>query len=248
MASINLGAMQIKNLNLNPKNPRSISDAKLKQLKKALTEFGDLSGFVFNKKSKQLVSGHQRSKIFDKNAVIEIVKTYSKPTKTGTVAEGHVELNGERHKYREVYWPEAKEKAALIAANKAAGEWDADLLGETLESLSALGEDFDMSLTMFDTEELANLPSPIMVAAHTRYKTQGAKDEEPDDTPAKCKAGEVYFLGESMLKCGADDLKYCDLIISRWEKYSGTKAILRPKVKIKTSEKNRVSQGPSREL
>lgn len=229
--------MQIKNLSPNPKNPRSISDAKLKQLKKALKEFGDLSGFVFNKKSRQLVSGHQRSKIFDPSAIIEIVKTYSKPTKTGTVAEGHVELNGERHKYREVYWPEAKEKAALIAANKAAGSWNDELLAEALESLSSLGHDFDIELTMFDKDELSNLPSPIMVGAHTRSRTQGDKEDDEDDTtPAKCKAGEVYALGETRIKCGADDLKYCDLIISRWEKYSGEKSILQTKVKIRSSD------------
>lgn len=145
--------MEVKDLSPNLKNPRKISDAKLAQLKKALAEFGDLGGFVFNRKSKQIVSGHQRAKLFDGSAKITIEKKYSKPTTTGTVAEGFIEFNGERFKYREVSWTDQKEKAANIAANKGAGEWDHELLGEWLQELEE--SHFDLDLTMFDAPELS---------------------------------------------------------------------------------------------
>lgn len=56
--------MQIRELKANPKNPRKISDSKLAMLKASVEEFGDLSGFVYNRRSKRLVSGHQKQKIF----------------------------------------------------------------------------------------------------------------------------------------------------------------------------------------
>lgn len=149
-----LFTLKLADLKPNAKNPRTISDDKLKQLKKALAEFGDISGIVFNIKTKQLVGGHQRLKIFDIDSVITIIKKYSRPTKTGTVAEGYVELNDERFSYREVSWSESKEKAANIAANKGAGEWDLPQLSEWLKELNSFDLDFDMDLTMFGADEL----------------------------------------------------------------------------------------------
>lgn len=221
--------MQTKELALNPKNPRIITDAKLKQLKKAIAEFGDLSGIIFNRKTKQLVGGHQRRKLIDDKTPIVILKKNSKPSKVGTVAEGYIEVNGERFSYREVYWPEHKEKAANIAANKGAGVWDMPQLNEWLKELSDFDLNFDLDLTMFDIDELAALPNPIEVAAHTRISGASAEDEDKEPGPPKSKPGEVYALGSSRLLCGLDDLHYCDLIISRWEKYSGQEAVLQKK-------------------
>ncbi len=57
-------AMQVKDLKANPKNPRTISQARLTMLKAALAEFGDLGGIVFNSSIKQLVGGHQHVLFF----------------------------------------------------------------------------------------------------------------------------------------------------------------------------------------
>ena len=146
--------MKIKELTPNPNNPRKITDSKLEQLKKALIEFGDLSGIVYNVKSKQLVGGHQRSKLFETDSDITITKQYAKPTKTGTVAEGFCVMNGERYSYRAVSWPKHKEMAANIAANKGAGMWDMPELAVWMKELSNFDIDFDMNLTMFDDDEL----------------------------------------------------------------------------------------------
>jgi hypothetical protein len=145
----------LSDLKANPKNPRRISEQKLEMLKKAILEFGDLSGIVFNRITGQLVGGHQRVKVFAADSKIVIRKRYEKPTRTGTIAEGHVEIDGEEFAYREVEWNEVKEKAANIAANKGAGEWDFPQLTEWMLELDHLN--FDMNLTLFDGDEIDRL-------------------------------------------------------------------------------------------
>lgn len=147
--------MDVSELKPNPKNPRTVTPAKLTMLAKALAEFGDLSGIVFNRKSKQLVGGHQRSKLLTDKSKITITKSYDKATATGTVAEGYIKFNGERLIYREVSWGPAKEKAANIAANKGAGEWDFTQLGEWMKDLEVGG--FDLDFTLFDEKERLEL-------------------------------------------------------------------------------------------
>ncbi len=148
--------MRTKDLSPNLGNPRSITPAKLEQLKRALAEFGDLGGIVFNRKTKQLVGGHQRTSLFSGTADITYVKKYTTPTPTGTVAEGYITTaEGERFSYREVLWDETKEKAANIAANKGAGEWDFPKLGEWMRELDDFA--FDLDLTMFDEDERKEL-------------------------------------------------------------------------------------------
>lgn len=143
---------RVKDISLNPKNPRKISDSKLAMLKEAINEFGDLGAIIYNRTSKLLVGGHQRLKLVDKSAKIKIEKTYPNPTRTGTVAEGYISINGERFKYREVLWDGAKEKAAAIAANRNAGEWDNDLLGDWIRELET-DTSLNLDLTMFDAKE-----------------------------------------------------------------------------------------------
>ncbi len=133
--------MEIKDLKPNPKNPRVITDDRLDMLKRSLAEFGDLGGFVFNRKTKTLIGGHQRAKVFDQRSKIVIEKKYTKPTKTGTVAEGFVLFDGERFKYREVLWDIVKEKAANIAANRGGGDWDDEALTDWMRELGDFGFD-----------------------------------------------------------------------------------------------------------
>lgn len=194
--------LKLSDLNPNPKNPRTISDAKLSMLKKSLDIFGDLSGVVYNRKTKCLVGGHQRSKIFDKNTDVTITKKYPKPSKVGTVSEGYFEVKGEKFSYREVYWDETKEKAANIAANKGAGEWDLPQLSEWLKDLNNFDLDFDMDLTMFDSEEIKDFAG-ITVSEHTRTGPTGVdEDEVPEKAPSKTKVGDLYLLGSHRLLCG----------------------------------------------
>lgn len=139
-------------LSPNPKNPRTISAEKLDTLKASLKEFGDLGAIVFNRKTKRIVGGHQRVKALPKGCMITVLKVHKKPTKAGTVAEGFIEFAGESFKYREVSWDEQKEKAANLAANRGAGEWDLGTVSEWMQELDDFG--FDTKLTLFDEGEI----------------------------------------------------------------------------------------------
>ena len=151
--------MKIKDLKPADYNPRKISDKQLEMLKKALTEFGDLSGIVFNRQTGNLVGGHQRLKCLPADAKIE-KKELKKITKTGTAAQGFIVIEGEKYTYREVDWDEVKEKTANIAANKHGGEFDDELLAALLKDLSEI-PDFDADLTGFDDKEISNILSSI---------------------------------------------------------------------------------------
>lgn len=171
--------LQVKDLSANPHNPRKISDAKLKQLAKSMEEYGDISGIVFNRRTGNLVGGNQRSKDLDETSKVKITKTYPVPSRTGTIAIGYIDHQGERFSYREVDWSLEKETGAMLAANKNAGEWDKDILNETLKSLSSFDLDFDLELTMFDEDELSQFklkdeePEP-----YTEGEDEDAKDRE----------------------------------------------------------------------
>lgn len=165
---------RVGDLKHNPENPRAVTDEKLLLLAKSLKKFGDLSGIVFNIRSGQLVGGHQRSKQFDQNAVIVYTQKFKKPTKTGTVALGYVEHNGEKYSYREVDWDEAIEKAANIAANKGAGEFDSKKLKKWFKDLSSFDVNIDLGLTMFGKDERKSFGLVIT-------KSQSANGEEHED-------------------------------------------------------------------
>lgn len=120
-------------------------------LAKSMVEFGSLDGFIYNVRTKQLAGGHQRKTIMPEESKIVIEKRYEKPTRQGTLAHGHIEYDGERWPYREVDWDENKEKAANLAANKGAGEFDFTKLQEFVLELDEAN--FDLDLTMFDDKE-----------------------------------------------------------------------------------------------
>lgn len=149
---------QIESLSATKRNPRTISSAQRLRLKKSLSEFGDLGGVVFNRRSKELVGGNQRVHEFksDPDAKITITEKLKRPDRCGTVAYGYVEANGTRYSFREVDWSPAKAKSANIAANKHGGEFDLPVVAELLKELAA-EENTDLELTGFSDEELADL-------------------------------------------------------------------------------------------
>ena len=133
-------------------NPRQISDSQLLMLKNSLEEFGDLSGIVVNRKTGNIVGGHQRIKVLDPSWPI-FKEEFT--DKTGTVALGWIETPKGRLIYREVHWPEKKEKMANLAANKHGGDWDTPKLKDLLKDLND-GIN-DMNLTGFTGKEIDDL-------------------------------------------------------------------------------------------
>lgn len=184
--------MKVSTLTHNPKNPRTITDAKLAQFRKTIKEFGDLSGIVFNQTTKQLVGGHQRTKLEDGDVVI--TKKYAKPTRTGTVREGYVVLYGERHTYREVRWDDMREKAAALAANKNAGEWDLPQVQEWIKELDQFDVGIDLDLTMFDAEEIADFK--------INFSDEETSSKEVENNSQEIDLGGFSRLTHECPKCG----------------------------------------------
>jgi hypothetical protein len=166
---------KLSDLKPNPGNPRTVTAQKKRMLAASLKRFGDLGGVVFNTVSNQLVGGHQRVDVMD-GATINITKTHDKPDSQGTVAEGYIETINGRHAYREVAWDADTEKAANLAANKGAGEFDISEVANWLKDLEVA--DYELDLTMFDSAE------------RELWAGKPAADSDWDDALSKVPSGE----------------------------------------------------------
>jgi hypothetical protein len=164
----------IDDLRANPKNPRTINKHDFDALVKAMREFGDLSGIVFNIRTGQLVGGHQRTQAFKKlggQKDVTITARFDTPNEQGTVAIGFVGFGNERFNYREVDWNIDREAAANIAANRIQGQFDLDLLAEITYEISQSENAAQlMELTGQSENEIKRL-----------LKMSGAIDEPEDE-------------------------------------------------------------------
>ena len=94
---------------------------------------------------------------------------------------------------------ETQVKAFRLLANRSAtwAEWDDELLQLELADLSAL--DYDLSLTGFDADELAEL----LAGEETDQAGETDDDEVPEaDAVAVSRPGDLWLLGEHRVLCG----------------------------------------------
>ena len=134
----NGSGMEIKTLkvaDINPSryNPRKdlrSGDSEYEKLKKSILEFDMVEPLVWNKRTKNLVGGHQRLKILKELGIQNVEVSV-------------VDLS------------EIKEKALNIALNKIQGEWDFPKLKDILEELDT--GDFDIEITGFGNKEIEDL-------------------------------------------------------------------------------------------
>lgn len=144
-----------------PYNPRKITDEALAGLARSITEYGDLSGIVWNKTSGNLVCGHARLR-----AIRE--KYGDLPIEDGCITLP----TGERFAVRVVEWDERTERAANISANSQTiqGTWTPDLF-PLLEEIKLDTPD------IFDTlhfDALYTMPFSAI---------EGADEERPQKQP-----------------------------------------------------------------
>jgi hypothetical protein len=116
--------MTISDLKAAEYNPRMISEKNLTGLKFSLSEFGDLSGIVFNKRTGNLVTGHQRTKAIQEE--FGDLMIFGPDLGDSLMFELP---NGDSFHVRVVDWPLEKEMAANVAANNPAlqGAFTVDL-------------------------------------------------------------------------------------------------------------------------
>lgn len=119
-------------------NPREISDEAAGGLRSSLKRFGDISGVVFNKRTGELVCGHQRMTQFRAEYGDQPIE----PIDTET---GRIYTPDRQHflNVRVVDWSPAKQRAANVAANnqKIAGRFTDDLSTYLLEVQADLQEE-----------------------------------------------------------------------------------------------------------
>ena len=120
----------------NPRKDLQPGDPEYEKLKRSIQEFGYVEPIVWNKRTGNIVGGHQRYKVLLDMGMSEVDCVV-------------VDLD------------ETKEKALNLALNKIQGDWDYLKLKDLLQELDT-GE-IDLELTGFDMDEIEDLVTQIHV-------------------------------------------------------------------------------------
>lgn len=173
-----------------PKNPRKDlqpEDPEYQKIKTSIEKFGDLEPIVFNTKTRQVVGGHQRLKIFKAS---------------GQVSLHVLELGAYSWAFTDDELKELspdEEKAANVALNKAQGVWDDTKLVSILEELK--GKDLLLP-TGFDEKEFNDLLREL-------HKNDKPQDTEPQISRADelrkewgTETGQLWQCGDHRILCG----------------------------------------------
>ena len=148
--------MDIKVNDINPAkyNPRKMNDESRRGLKNSMEKFKDISGIVYNKRTKTLIGGHQRWG--------ELREKYGTNLKINHVKDeffsidDSVSNNFTGYLMRVVDWDKSEEKVANITANThtIAGEWDLEVLPTLMEEIyeydPGLKDDFNLGRLELD--------------------------------------------------------------------------------------------------
>ena len=153
--------MEIKRVKIGDLNPASYNpridlqpgDLEYEKLRMSIEEFDCVEPLVWNKRTGNLVGGHQRLKIL--------------------IARGDKEVE-----VSVVNLDEAKEKALNLALNKIQGDWDFPKLADVLMELDT--GDFDLNLTGFDLEEREEIATWVP-GANLRGGNGPADERELDE-------------------------------------------------------------------
>lgn len=182
--------MKPEELNSYHKNPRKMKGKMNDLLESSLVEYGDLSGIVFNQRTKELVGGHQRTRLLKDDSSIEMLEEFSPAKEDGTVGYGFLVRNGQKFALRIVDWDETKHARANVIANKIKGDWDMDILANQFDME-------DLKLAGFELEEFGINP----------FEPIEKDDVLPGiESESKSKLGDLYELGGHRVLC-ADSTK-----------------------------------------
>jgi DNA modification methylase len=158
-----------------PYNPRvdlKPGDPEYEKLARSIAEFDMVEPLVWNKRTGNLVGGHQRLKILKAKGEKEVEVSV-------------VDMDPNR------------EKALNIALNKISGDWDTVALDELLSELK--GDGFDVSLTGFDDKQLSALARE---ADELKKSEIYEDDVPLLPRKPITKRGDLIILGSHRLLCG----------------------------------------------
>lgn len=162
---------KLKMAEYNPRKKLTPKDPEYIKIKNSIIEFGYISPIIVNT-DMTVISGHQRLNILKDlgNAEIECII---------------VDLD------------KTKEKALNVALNQIRGEWDTEKLEAIIQEL--LQEDFDVSVTGFNSEEIDNLLNDYAETEEDEFDVEKALNEIEDPIT---KIGDIWKLGKHRLMCG----------------------------------------------
>jgi len=165
---------KIKAAKYNPRKNLKPGDAEYEKLRRSIEEFGYVEPVIWNKRTGNIVGGHQRYKIL--------------------ISLGYTEID-----CVVVDIDEQREKALNVALNKISGEFDIPLLTDLLKDLSEDG--FDVSLTGFDAAELDELFKDKTTGNVKEDNFDADKAVAEIDIPIT-RRGDIWLLGRHRLMCG----------------------------------------------
>ena len=159
-------------------NARTHSPEQVMKLRSSMREFGFINPILIDREF-NVIAGHGRLMAAKEEGLTSVPCVYVD------------------------HFTEAQKKAYILADNRMAMDagWDEDLLRVELEALQ--GFDFDMTLTGFDEQELADLFA--MDAGDA--KEDDFDVEEELKKPCFSKAGDIWHLGRHTVICGDSTLK-----------------------------------------
>ena len=158
----------------NPRKALTPEDSEYQKIKRSIEEFGYVDPIIINEDG-TIIGGHQRCTVLKDLGYEEVDVVV-------------VSLDKQR------------EKALNIALNKITGEWDELKLKDLLLDLD-LG-DYDISLTGFEQEDLAELVDNLAVEPEAMDDDFDGEAVLEDIVEPKTKLGDVWKLGRHRLMCG----------------------------------------------
>jgi DNA modification methylase len=186
--------MKIDDLKPASYNPRTMKESAQKGLENSLSRFGDISGITWNKKTGNLVTGHQR---------------VSRLKKLGaTFQDGVLSLKDKIFNIRIVEWDIETEKAANITANNPhiMGEFDDDSLKKLiheLETIDVSQYNIDSLLSELEEEKTESDDRFNRIKKDKINKEQPYEyQQDTSEVKTEVKVNELYELGNHFLFCG----------------------------------------------
>ncbi len=181
-------------------NPRVISEEALAGLGVSVEEFGDLSGIVWNERTGELVSGHQRVRALRGAGAT----SWQRESGAGDRAWIIHPRSGERFPVRIVDWDPVRQRMANLVANNTAiaGQYTPAALDQ-LKELQAQ-EGFE-ALRLGELEKELRKEMAALLSANPTEPRDGNTD--PDELPEAppqpiTRPGDLWLLGQHRLLCG----------------------------------------------
>ena len=187
---MNVEKIEMSKLNpakYNPRKDLKPEDAEYKKLKRSLEQFGYIEPIVWNKRTGNIISGHQRYKILK-------------------------DMNRKEADCVVVDFDDKNEKALNLALNKIRGQWDEDKLSMLINELDT--DAFDVSITGFDETEIEELLNSFYSKESVQDDFDVASEKEEIEKSGKTltQKGDIWILGNHRLMCG-DTTKESDFKI-----------------------------------